>query len=300
MQVLHGYKKIAALEHNPYYAYYCATRRSCMIWQLSDWIMRKSTFARRSFSRVWYWFVSKMLRDEGVGFMNYGYMETESEDGRQHLVLDEDDEINRFPAQLYHHLAEATDLRGRHVLEVGSGRGGGAAFVVRYHKPATYTGVDLAENAVGFCTRNYRGDGLSFKVGDAADLPEDDRSKDAVLNVESSHCYTDMEKFVDEVYRVLKPDGYFLYADLGSTQRMDDVKRIFLDRGFSIIREKNINDNVVRSLDQLNDTRLGTILKFAPWFARRLAKDFAGVQGSPIYNALVSGKTRYMSYVLQK
>ena len=56
--------------------------------------------------------------------------------------------------------------------------------------------------------------GLAFEVGDAERMPFPDASFDAVVNVESSHCYPSMPAFLSEVRRVLRPGGHFLYADL--------------------------------------------------------------------------------------
>lgn len=50
--------------------------------------------------------------------------------------------------------------------------------------------------------------------GIATNLPFTSRSYDIVLNVESSHLYSDMNKFLEEVCRVLKPGGYFCWSDL--------------------------------------------------------------------------------------
>ena len=55
--------------------------------------------------------------------------------------------------QLYDHVAGAVDLRDLKVLEVGSGRGGGADYIKRYLKPESMVGLDISENAVSFCTQ---------------------------------------------------------------------------------------------------------------------------------------------------
>jgi SAM-dependent methyltransferase len=37
---------------------------------------------------------------------------------------------------------------------------------------------------------------------------------DAVVNIESSHCYESMDTFLSEACRVLRPGGRFFFADL--------------------------------------------------------------------------------------
>ncbi len=56
--------------------------------------------------------------------MNYGYVPI---DEKSKLILkDEVDQENRLFIQLYQHTLLGIDLKGKEVLEVGSGRGGGA------------------------------------------------------------------------------------------------------------------------------------------------------------------------------
>ena len=56
-------------------------------------------------------------------FMNYGFAADPTE--RAALRLEPSDEPDRLCIQLYDHVVGATELTGRDVLEVGSGRGGG-------------------------------------------------------------------------------------------------------------------------------------------------------------------------------
>src|SRR5437016_10678551 len=70
-------------------------------------------------------------------------------------------------------------------------------------------GIDLSDKAVDFCNQNYAIDALSFRQGDAENLPLSDASVDVVVNLESSHCYGSMDRFLSEVYRVLRPGGIF-------------------------------------------------------------------------------------------
>ncbi len=265
---------------------------------ISDWAMKRSATARRMLSKFWYQYVSNKFQDEPVVFMNLGYAHVKP--GDKSLELHEEDEPNRISAQFYHHVASGIDLRGLDVLEVGCGRGGGASFVMRYHRPKSLLGIDLAKNAILFCTEHHIVDGLRFMQGNAEDLQVDDCSMDVVINIESSHCYGNMERFVSEVFRVLRPWGHLLLADHGDKARMDGVRELFLLSGFEIVKEEKINDNVIRALDLENDKRLDLIRRFAPWVSRSFSKQFAGVKGSRIYRALTSGEEIYINYVLRK
>ena len=164
---------------------------------------------RKAIWRMWYPFLTRRLRGDGVLFLNYAF-ESEPPVG---LPLSPEDEPNRACIQLYHHVASQVDLRGADVLEVSCGHGGGASWIARTMQPASYTGLDLNPTGIAFCRERHRVAGLSFLQGDAQRLPFADGSLDAVINVEASHCYPDFPGFLAEVARVLRPDGHFLYAD---------------------------------------------------------------------------------------
>ena len=92
-------------------------------------------------------------------------------------------------------------------------------------------GLDLAERAVAHCNATHGRDRLDFRAGDAENLPFADGSFDAVLNVESSHCYPDITKFFAEVARVLRPGGYLLMADLRPSENTEDFSAVDELRG---------------------------------------------------------------------
>src|SRR5687768_3135224 len=109
-------------------------------------------FLKKWLWRAWYGYLARRYRKADWTFMNYGYHDPTL----PRLALEAADEPERYCIQLYHHVVESIPMRGLNVLEVGSGRGGGASFVSRYLKPAHLTGVDLSEQAVGFCRETHR------------------------------------------------------------------------------------------------------------------------------------------------
>jgi fatty-acid O-methyltransferase len=144
---------------------------------------------------------------DDVVFLNFGYEEYPP----MALPLAESDEPKRFPIQLYHRTATQVDLSCKDVLEVGCGHGGGASYLTRTLHPASYTGLDLNPAGIAFCRARHNLPGLDFVRGDAENLPFPDQSFDAVINIESSHCYPRFPRFLTEVARVLRPGGHFLY-----------------------------------------------------------------------------------------
>jgi len=266
-----------------------------MLGRLFIWLCGLPSFKKRLW-RAWYQYLAGSQRVSEWTFMNYGY----AVPGAETLVLEEADQPDRHCIQLYDHVAAPVDLKQSAVLEVGSGRGGGSSFIKRYRKPARMTGADLSEKAVEFCRARHHVDGLEFRVGDAENLPFSDGSFDAVLNVESSHCYPSFEKFLSEVRRVLKPGGHFLYADFRDRATVEKWREALRCSGLAVLRETEITSNVIAALERDNDRKLELIDRWIPRILRRSFLDFAAVRGSAIFEAFRSGTVVYLSFVLQK
>jgi ubiquinone/menaquinone biosynthesis C-methylase UbiE len=230
--------------------------------------------------------------------MNYGYASLDNH--AEHLELAVEDESDRYSIQLYHRVASGVDVENLDVLEIGSGRGGGASYIKRYLKPKMLIGVDFSEQAVLFSNRQHRVPGLSFAKGDAENLPFDDAQVDVVINVESSHCYGSMEAFLAQVRRVLRPGGYFLYADFRSEKDFELLNCQLRSSGMIILQEQDITPNVVRSLELDNERKLTLIQRYFPKWLLRSFQDFAGIKGSKIYEGFFSKRMLYKCYVLQK
>lgn len=230
-------------------------------------------------------------------FMNYGF--TPQNPSHTPTLLTKD-EINRYCIQLYHHVANAVELKGRDVLEVGSGRGGGADYIKRYLRPASMVGVDFSEKAIELCEQHYNVDGLSFKLGDAENLPFNDQSFDVVVNVESSHCYGSMDKFLTEVHRVLKPGGHFLFADFRRREQISLLEEQLERSTMRCIKQENITPNVLNALDADHDRRLAHIQRGVIKILRSFFREFAGNKDSWFYRSLKDGTVSYHNFVYQK
>jgi ubiquinone/menaquinone biosynthesis C-methylase UbiE len=249
-------------------------------------------------NRMWKWWYQKMAKandDRQFRFMNYGF-----EDGNG-PELEDEDEANRMFIQLYSMNIRGVDLEGKQVLEVGSGRGGGASWIAKTHKPAKLTGVDFSAEAVSHCQSWYADQtNLEFIEGNAQDLPFDNASFDVVYNVESSHCYGDMGAFVEQAFRVLKPGGMFCWTDLRDTKTMETLPTLFESKGFEIVESADVAQEVIRALDEINETKTKAIEEKVPNSVRRSFETFAGIKGTPVYEGFVSGSMAYHRHLMRK
>ena len=256
---------------------------------------------KRVMWKGWYQFLAGGYRQEYWTFMNYGYAPLTTQN-RPPLTLEAADEPDRYGIQLYHAVVGGVDLRGASVLEVGSGRGGGSSFIARYLQPASMLGIDYSDKAVALSQERHKAPNLQFKQGDAENLPCADASFDAVVNVESSHCYGSMERFLSEVLRVLKPGGYLLWVDMAGRGGLPAAAEQFRRAGFIVRQEEEITPNVLLALDQINDRKREQISRNAQWpkFLARPFEDFAGVKGTRVYESLKAGDVEYLRCAVQK
>jgi SAM-dependent methyltransferase len=269
-----------------------------MLAQLFDAACLVSPEIRRFLIRNWFQSLSGLDKDALMTFMNLGYAPLDPH--TEQIPLSDLDAINYYCIQMYHHVVSAIALQGLDVLEVGSGRGGGASYIMRYLKPQSLTGVDISAKAVTFCNRYHRVDGLRFLPGDAEALPFGDHTFDAVVNIESSYGYGHIERFLGEVFRVLRPGGYFLFADYRTRENIDTLRKQLLNVGFCMLKEEQIAANVLKALDLDHERKLRLIEQKVPISLRNVFCYFAALQGSEMYQALSIGKVDYRSFVLSK
>ena len=252
---------------------------------------------RKPMWQVWHKLLIRFDKEVSVHFMNYGYDDPCQIDP---IPLKKEDEPNRYCIQLYDHVVNKISLKNKDVLEVGSGRGGGASYIARYYKPKSYTGLDISGSIIDFCNRFYTVPGLSFVRGIAENQPFAGQSFDAVVNVESARCYSSLEIFFNEVYRVLREKGKFLFADMMHPHELGTIRKKLNKAGFRIHSEKDITKNVAHGLNKDSGRREKLIQEKIPGFLRKSFAQFAGAKGTDRNESFSNGKFIYFSFILEK
>lgn len=245
--------------------------------------------------KVLYWYISTVDKKNEVLFMNYGY-----HDSNESIELHSIDEVNRYSIQLYHRLAKMVDVNNKNIVEIGSGRGGGIAYITKMFAPASAIGVDLNTKAVQFGNSHYKLEKLKFEQGNAQCLSFNDETKDIVFNVESSHRYPKMDAFLSEVYRILKPGGHFLFTDFRYKKDMPALVHLLSQYDFIKFDEQLINEEVKAALDLDAKRREALVEKYAPPFLLKTLHNFAGNKGSITYNQIEDGGIIYFVFCFQK
>jgi SAM-dependent methyltransferase len=260
------------------------------------WLTRTLPQLRRLMWRSLFEVLAARFPAEWWTFMNYGY-----HDPAMALpTMAPADLENRYAFQLYQRVVDGQDLTGQDVLEIGCGRGGGAASLSRYWEPRRVVGVDVSRRAVEFCRRVHRAERLSFLPGDAEAVPCPAESFDVVVNVESSFCYGSMERFLVEVRRLLRPGGYFLFADIRLREEVAELRAALRASGLELMREADITANVAAALRLDSHRRRAASRGVLPWPAQRWFDIFLGIDGTRIPEGLASGQMVYLCYKFRK
>ena len=106
------------------------------------------------------------------------------------------------------------------VLDVGTGPGWLLVALRRQHPRLQLTGVDISPAMVAKARKNIAraglGETIAVKEGGASRIPFADCSFDAVVSTGSIHHWKDPTAGLNDIYRVLKPEGYELMYDVVS------------------------------------------------------------------------------------
>jgi SAM-dependent methyltransferase len=256
-----------------------------------------SDLARKLFTNTWYSLATRLDSRGEATFLNYGFAYLD----KRHVELAFVDEENRYSVQLYDYVAHGTTLKGKDVLEVGCGKGGGASYVERCLGPARMVAVDICAPEIAFAKKKFgEQKNLKFMVADAHSLPLGDISFDVVLSVETSHHYSDMAKFLSEVQRVLKPGGSFLMACYRNKAGMEMLRQQLTESGLQKVKEEEITKNVLLALDIDAARRAALVHRLSPAILKKLVTEFAGLPGTELYQSFASGEWIYANFVYRK
>lgn len=240
-------------------------------------------------STFWLYFYTllhKLHIGKQIGIMNWGYANALE----SHIFTPE-----QFRVNMYHKVTEGLK-KCQALLEVGCGNSHGLNMISNL-ADKTY-GIDLCEENIKYGKQHFQQ--LILNVDDAITLKTcSSEAFDVVVNVESSHCYPEIEKFYDNVYRVLKPGGTFCYTDFASTDFW--VKFPHLVSKFKITHEEDITKNVMVSSSLIHSYYK---VKFRPFSyipgLRCIFESFSNSPSSETYKQFSSGEYKYMMFKLVK
>lgn len=246
--------------------------------------------------RAWYSLLAWYAASKRVEFacMNWGY-----DDGR--VLVPEHFGPERLPLQLYAAVSEGLELSGKTVLDASCGRGGGLAYLREALALERGIGVDFTPAHVALCRRTVgaRDPRLEFLDGDAERMPVPSASVDAVLSVEASHCYADIERFLREADRVLRPGGVLAWTDFAPTARAQALEQLARGR-FEVARSEDITAHVLTAMRGDRDRRQALVSNGARLLRPVLIHFAAADEKSETVTRFLDGSYKYFLLQLRK
>ncbi|GAA0612773.1 class I SAM-dependent methyltransferase [Virgibacillus siamensis] len=167
----------------------------------------------------------------------------------------------------------------QHVLDIATGGGHTAKKLAPYVKQITATDITetmLINTAAHLTDLNN----ISYQVADAENLPFESNTFDIVTCRIAAHHFPNPGLFIAEVYRILKPDGEFLFIDnIAPENSTHDtfVNSLEKMRDYSHVRSRSISEWKELLVKQNLKTRMETTRKktlpYQEWVRRTLDKE---------------------------
>jgi SAM-dependent methyltransferase len=111
---------------------------------------------------------------------------------------------------IHRYLQAAEIAKGLVVLDIASGEGYGTAMLAE--RASRAIGVDVSAGAIQHARSRYDRPNLEYLVGDCAAIPLRDKSVDLVVSFETIEHHDQHRKMLEEIKRVLRPDGVLLIS----------------------------------------------------------------------------------------
>lgn len=160
---------------------------------------------------------------------------------------------NTIAYEHLHRYALACDyVAGKAVLDIASGEGYGSALLAKVAERVV--GVDVSEEAVTHAKVRYGvHKNLEFHVGSCTDIPAATGTFDVVVSFETIEHIDDYEKMLDEIKRVLKPDGILIISSPNKKTFTDDpqykseyhVHELYLSEFEGLLRSRFKNISLI-------------------------------------------------------
>ena len=145
-------------------------------------------------------------------------------------------EAGEIEIEHYHRYQLALSLvEGNRVLDIASGEGYGSNLLASV--ASSVVGVDIDQECVDYANARYGSCSLEYRQGDAASIPVEDGSVDVVVSFETIEHHDRHQEMMDEVRRVLVPEGILMlsspdkkyYSDVPNFQNTYHVKELYFE-----------------------------------------------------------------------
>ena len=99
------------------------------------------------------------------------------------------------------------------ILEIGCGNGTGTQLIKEFFKPKELIATELDEQLVEIAKMKNKGSKVTVEVGNATSLRFLDNEFDIVIGLSVIHHIPNWRDCIDELYRVIKPNGLLIIKE---------------------------------------------------------------------------------------
>lgn len=125
------------------------------------------------------------------------------------------------------------------VIDLCCGTGDIARLIKKVQPNAIVTGIDFSENMLEIAKN--KSEGIQYFQGDVTNLPYPDETFDIVTMGFGLRNINNAEKAVEEVYRILKPNGLFLHLDFGEKNILSRIFDMVIPIAIRLFTENTLS-----------------------------------------------------------
>ncbi|MBU3093672.1 class I SAM-dependent methyltransferase [Clostridium sp. CF011] len=145
----------------------------------------------------------------------------------QAKVYDESN-YSKYPRECYPNVIKVlSEIEFDTILDLGCGTGSVLALLLEQKPNIHAYGLDLSDEMLTIARQKLE-EKAELIQGDSENLPYKDNSFDVVICTESFHHYPNPLKALDEIHRVLKPQGKFILCDTWMFTPIRQIMNVFI------------------------------------------------------------------------
>jgi ubiquinone/menaquinone biosynthesis C-methylase UbiE len=161
----------------------------------------------------------------------------------EYFLMTFDPGRNLYLRGIVRQLRELSQLpQNQTILEIGCGNGAGTRFIREFFQPRQLIATELDERLVEIAALKNKDSNVTVEVGNATSLRFENQTFDAVIGLSVIHHIPNWRDCIDELHRILKPDGLLILKEL-SIETFESpfgrIARRFVEHPYSAMLKKN-------------------------------------------------------------
>jgi SAM-dependent methyltransferase len=109
-----------------------------------------------------------------------------------------------------------------------------------------------------------------------------------------------LPRFLAQLVRVLRPGGYFPYADLRPNNKIAEWEADLAEAPLRQLSQREIKAKVLHGIEKISQKSRDLVDRHLPGFLRFVGREYIGMEGTRLYRYLESGDMSYRMYCFIK